>query len=251
MKYVLIVCIYLLVISGFQSCDYVEGLHKKGNIVETEIWIDEFDVIQVDSPVRLILEQNSGQIARISGLDYKLKNLNIEVQNSILVLESSDQAFARLDQNVTVHLPINDLKEIVLNVPTQLISEDELVLANFRLIINGLGTYSESSLKLKCQSVTVAAFGENSGNHILVGETENLNLTMEGLAWTDASALQASKVFVNQRSLKKTYVSASDQLIVNMYSSGDVYFTGHPELIYQTFKPDWDIVFGLAINNSE
>ena len=45
MKYVLIVCIYLFVILGFQSCDYVEGLHKNGNIVQTETWIDEFDVI--------------------------------------------------------------------------------------------------------------------------------------------------------------------------------------------------------------
>lgn len=77
MKSVLIVCSYLIVISFITSCEYVEGLHKKGEIVETEVWIDEFDAIQVDSPIRLILEQSSKQYAKISGLDFKVHNMMI------------------------------------------------------------------------------------------------------------------------------------------------------------------------------
>ena len=251
MKYTVTLCISLLFLSLFQNCDYVEGLNRKGEIVETEVWLEDFDAIRVDTQIQLVIEQNTEQVAKISGLDFMVSKLKFTVQNKLLIIESNENAHSRIDQNATVYLPINSLNEIMINAPTNLRSEGALSLEYFRLIINGPGTYSESNLKLNCQSLAIAAFGENSGDHILEGQTENLYITMEGLAWTDASNMKASQVSINQRSLKNIYVQAKNQLTVNMYSSGNVYYTGQPLLSYQVFKADWDIVFGMAINNSQ
>jgi hypothetical protein len=128
---------------------------------------------------------------------------------------------------------------------------NELSLDNFAIVVNGPGVYSESELKIRSKSISIAAFGKNSGHHILQGSTDDLRLTMEGLAWTDASQLTATNVTVIQRSLKSTFVHAVDELTVNMYSSGDVYYSGSPVLNFKIVEPDWEVNFGSAIYQSD
>lgn len=251
MKSVLIALTSFFLLALFQRCNYVEVLSEKGAYVEIEEWVGEFTAIRVETPIHLILEQTDEQIAVISGLDFKVSNLKFTVENSELILDAKAFALNRKDQIVTVRLPIKALNKITLNVPTQLSSANELLLGNFTVIVNGGGTYSESNLKLNCQSIYIAAFGPNSGLHLLEGKTNDLRLTMEGLSWTDATEMRSSKVTVTQRSLKSSYVNVTDQLTVKMYSSGHVYFTGQPQLDYQIYVPDWEAEFGRAISQSE
>jgi hypothetical protein len=128
---------------------------------------------------------------------------------------------------------------------------NELLLDDFTLVVNGPGVYSESDLQLSGKSITIAAYGKNSGHHILKGSADHLRLTMEGLAWTDASQLIATNVKVTQRSLKSSFVHAANELTVNMYSSGDVYYSGNPILNFKTVDPDWQVNFGSAISQSD
>lgn len=235
----------------FQSCEYIEGLHNEGNIIETEIEIGEFQEIRVESPINLILEQSQEEYIRISGPGFKVNDIQIWIEGDVLVIDAKAIAHSRKDQMPTIHLPVKALKNININAPSEIRSEGELLLSDFRMIISGRGTYTNTNLKLRGTSVRIAAYGENQGTHMLAGKTENLQLTMEGLAWTDASDMEAAIVNINQRSLNNIYVQASSKLTVNMYSSGHVYFVGKPLLVYETFKRDWDVEFGKTINLSE
>jgi len=251
MRIVLIAGVSCLIFTCFQSCDYVEALYRDGSYIETEVWLEEFNSISVETPVQLILDQTTEQYTYISGLDFIVNDLTFTVENNTLFIESNGYTYSRIDQMAKVHLPVKVLDRITLNAPTHLHSMNELILDKFVLVINGKGTYSESNLQMHCQSFSIAAYGENSSTHHLLGSTEYLGMTMEGLAWTDASLMNASQVTINQRSLKSSYVKASDRLIVNMYSSGDVFFTGQPTLEYLTFDPGWDVDFGNAISQND
>lgn len=251
MKSAIIALAYFIIFISFQRCDYVEVLNQEGSYIETEEWLDEFTSIRVETHIKLILEQTTEHTALISGMDLKVNNVLLKVENKELIISEKASALNRKDQLATVHLPVNVIDRITLNTPTQLRSANELSFDKLVIIVNGGGTYSDSNLKLNCQSILLAAFGPNSGLHQLSGSTNHLHLAMEGLAWTDASQLISSTVIVQQRSLKSSYVQAIDQLTVNMYSSGNVYFTGQPFLKYTTIQPDWDVEFGDAIRETD
>jgi len=252
MRAIVIVLITFFISLIFQRCDYLEILYKEDEIITVDEWIDEFEEIQVDIPIELILEQSSDQIAEITGFEFKVNNLKLTVENKTLIIDEKDFMLNRKDQLITVKLTVQNLKRITLNEPTILSTSGELALEKFTMIVNGPGTYSETNLLLDCQSITLAAFGKNSGQHILEGKTENLQITMEGLAWTNASQMIATNATVYQRSHKNTYVNVTGKLIVNMYSVGNVYFKGNPQIEYNIIVPDWDVgEFGKVISQPE
>ena len=72
MKATVIVFSSIFISLIFQRCDYLEILYKEDENIVVEEWIDEFDEIQVDITIRLILEQSSDQIAEISGFEFKV-----------------------------------------------------------------------------------------------------------------------------------------------------------------------------------
>jgi hypothetical protein len=240
-----------LSILALQGCNYVEVLYREDETIEIEAWIGDFNTITVNEEIALVLEQTNDQIAVISGLDYKVNNLKLTIEDQELLIEPREPTYNRKDQIITLYLPVKNLQRITLNRPTLLSSANELLLDNFALVVNGPRVYSESDLKLRGKSITIAAFGKNSGHHILEGSTDDLRLTMEGLAWTDASQLIATNVTVTQRSLKSSFVHAADELTVNMYSSGNVYYSGNPILHFKTVDPDWQVNFGSAISRSD
>ena len=234
-----------------QQCDYVKILHQEHEIVTVDEWLDEFDEIIVEIPIELELQQSNAQIAVITGPDYKIANLSLLNEDKVLKIDATSSIYERKDQVLTIRLPIKKLEKITLNKPTILNNREVLNLDAFTMIINGPGTYSESNLNLNCNSVYLGAHGKNSGDHILKGAADELTLRLEGLAWTDASELVSSKVTVFQRSMKNSYVHATDQLIVKMYSQGNVYYTGLPELDIQIIQPDWSPTFGQVIHQEE
>ena len=251
MKYYLKYLLWVLSLLLIQSCEYIEGLHHEGIVIEKEEQIGAFNKIRIETSVNLILEQNEEGIVRISGLDFKVENIIITIENEELVIHAVSVALARKDQMTTIFLPVKALEKISVNAPSEISSEGELILDNFMMVINGRGTYTNSNLKLNCKKVSIAAYGENLGTHSLTGATESLHLTMEGLANADASQMIAKEAAINQRSLKSSYLQVLNKLHVNMYSSGHVYYKGSPSLVYKTRDPGWNVVYGKAINQSK
>lgn len=231
----------------FQQCEYVEILHKDPVIIVSEIMLDDFEEVTVEIPIELMLVQNNDQLAVIEGPDYKVSNLSMIVEGNVLIIDRKEFIYERKDQVLKITLPVQNLSRITLNNPTILSNKDVLNFNKFSLVVNGPGTYSESNLHLNCTSVYIGAYGKNSGDHVLRGSTKELSLRLEGLAWTDASQLKASKVRITQRSMKSSYVHATDQLSIRMYSEGHVYYTGNPELDFEIVQPDWNANFGRAI----
>lgn len=248
MRSFLVLFLSVGLIVTFQQCDYVKVLHEENEIIVTEKWLDDFEEIVVEIPVELELEQVNEQTAIITGPDYKVSNLSLKVENNVLIVGAKSFIYERKDQVLKILLPIKTLNRITMNMPTILSSKGVLSLDKFVMIVNGPGTYSESFLNLSCSAIYLGAFGKNSGNHILKGNTDELTLRMEGLAWTNAEHLISSRITVVQRSLKSSYVHAKDHLFVQMYSSGNVYYKGQPELDYQIIQPDWNAEFGKAIH---
>ncbi len=238
----------LVIIVSFSGCDYVKILHEDHTIIEAEEWLDEFEEITVEIPIELELVQTNEQFALITGPDYKVNNLSMNIEDRVLTIDSRSFLYERKDQVLKIQLPVKHLNRITLNIPTILSNKEVLNLDKFSLVVNGPGTYSESNLHLNCTSVYLGAFGKNSGNHILKGTADELTLRLEGLAWSNAEALISSKVTVIQRSLKSSYVHASEHLAVRMYSEGNVYYSGQPELDFQIVQPDWSADFGGAIS---
>jgi hypothetical protein len=245
MRSVFFLFVYLMFL--FQACDYVKIIHEKPKYISADQWVEEFDEVIVEIPVELELLQSAEQIARITGPDYKVDNLLLSVKDRILTIEASSFMYERKDQVLRIVLPVKDLSRVELNMPTMLSSNEELNLYNFTLVVNGPGTYSESNLHLNCKSIYIGAYGKNSGDHILEGKADELSLRLEGLAWVDAKLLEASHVKLTQRSLKSSYVHATDHLEILMYSEGNVYYKGDPTLDFKIVQPDWNPDFGQAI----
>jgi hypothetical protein len=66
---------------------------------------------------------------------------------------------------------------------------------------------------------------------IVNGSANAVYLFNQGLGILDARAMSTPKAFVNNSSVNKVYVNASDYLFAFIYSSGSIYYSGAPDLI--------------------
>jgi microcompartment protein CcmL/EutN len=148
-------------------------------------------------------------------------------------------------------LSANDLTRITSNFPAKITNTDTLSFENLTVVVNGRGTFTECNMAIDAGKISLLAYGSNVGNHVFKGKADNLNVVTEGLTTVDASELAAQNVSVVQKSVNSSEVNAVSKLLVNMLSSGNIYYTGDPEISMTEGKPLYDVELGNVIHLSE
>ncbi len=241
----------LILVAGFQACDYTDALLKDGEVVRKEIVLNHYEQIEIETSVQLVLTNNSDSVAVVEGLDFLVPRLLLKQEGTVLKIEADGLIGFREKQLPSVTLGVSGLKKITSNFPSKITNEDTLVVNNLQIVVNGRGTFTQCNLLVDAGQISLSAYGSNVGNHVFSGKAEKLRAQTEGLTTVDALNLEAKTVRLVQRSVNASYVKALEYLSVDVYSSGNVFYMGNPETSITMGEPLYEVTLGEVIHLGE
>lgn len=235
---------FLLMLSG---CDYTDALLKDGEVIRKEVALSPFERIDIDTSVNLVLINASDSVAIIEGLDFLVPRLLLTQEGKVLKIESEGLIGFREKQLPSVILGVSGLKRITSNFPSKITNLDTLKVSALSIVINGRGTFTQCDLLVDAGSISLATYGSNVGNHIFRGKADQFSVNAEGLSTVDSRRLDAKSVRMVQKSVNSSYVNALEHLEVEVYSSGNVYYSGTPETKIKMGEPLYEVALGDVI----
>lgn len=224
----------ILVLFSLNSCNYIFDLKRTGDQVSEEIPWNGATQIEIWAPVHLILVNSDEVKMEISGMDFIVDGYNLIQSDEKLIIkhQNSNQLQEAKIADLTLYAP--QFKQITANSPSKITNKDTLRFDNLNIVVNGKGVFTTSELTLKGNNFSLAVYGgSNKSKHILSGKLHSVLYNIQGGTDIEAFDLLTSQTTIIQKSYGDCYVSATDYIEVNTYSTGDVYYEGSPEIKFQ------------------
>ena len=191
------------------------------------------EIILYDN-VNLILTQDSVQQVRVEGGGNLLPGIQTTVADSALTIRDNNKCSLLRSPGdpVNVYISSGLLNTITYYGAGNVVSTNTLRNASF--IVNcWMGS---GSIKLDVVASSVSAYARNQSVDItLTGSADNAWVYCQEVGSVDLSGLVAQVVFVESKSVRDTYVNATNSMKVTINYKGNVYYKGNPAYIDSLF----------------
>lgn len=225
-KLLLIIALFL----GFTSCESLNPLEDEGEYVEQKIDLSGVTSIQNENTFAITLMEDDEEYLLLKGGENTLAKVSVELDGEIATIDhSQDNNLTNLDL-IEVEFHLKNLQTISVNSPANFTSNGELRGSRLNIEISALSELVEMNLNLQYDSLYFHAYGSTSGGYEFSGSCPTTNYVLNGIINIKASELESDRVSLAQNGIGEAHVWANDQLDITIYSSGDIYYTGNPEI---------------------
>lgn len=213
------------------GCDYITSLNKTGDKESINLIAQSPVEVVVNASCKIQLLDSKSDTITMTGYDFVVEDYQYKHEGQQLIVSHKNGDYLQREKMGTLAIPINQINRITINAPAILASDDTLRTRDLSVVINGRGLYSETDLLIDCQNFNLNVYGGNNQTmHHLAGKTTQCNLFVEGCAPIIAENLQCQVVTITQRSIADCLISVEQKLTANIYSSGNIFYTGKPEI---------------------
>ena len=231
--------LYFLVLLMF-SCNNENApdcFQDAGEIVRTEVDVDNFTKITVFDKVALILKQGEVQKVEIETGEYLLKEVTAEVQGDRLLLRNENGCNFLRDYGLTrVYVTSPNITEIRSSTGLPIKSDGILGYPSLRLYSESFTdpeaetTDGEFDLELDAENVVVIVNG--IAYLKLKGNTLNLSITVAaGDSRIEAETLVANDVSLNHRGTNDVQINPQQSISGVIRGTGDVISFNQPTVV--------------------
>jgi DNA polymerase III psi subunit len=229
------VIISILAIGMLAGCNYITDLKRVGDETTLNIGWSGAGEIEIEAPVRLILVNSETPSLQLTGMDFIVEGYDLIQEDHKLIIRHQNVNWLQDSKIADLYVYSTDFNRITANAPCQITSNnDTLIINQLSLVVNGKGIYTTSDLIVKGNSLSISVYGGiNKSQHILAGQVNKATYHIQGGTDMDALALATQNTTVIHKSYGDCYLNATDQLQVTIFSTGNVYYTGTPELTFE------------------
>ncbi len=222
-----------------------------GDIVESEIDLPNFDTLILESSCNIIFDESSIDIIRMEGIDFIIENYIFITDSNKLKIKHNKETHLQEKRVGNIYLSSGNIKHIIINAPCKLKSNDTVHFNNFNITINSRGGYAETDINLVGNKLQYSAYGKaNQSVNRLSGEVKELRTTIEGAAELNGSDLKADKITIFQKSIGDAFLNVSNSLDAKIYSSGNIYYIGKPEINFEKIETQIYQSSGKVVDNN-
>ncbi|MBN2610693.1 MAG: DUF2807 domain-containing protein [Bacteroidales bacterium] len=212
----------VLAFAIFSSC-------TKQNIdITKEEALQNFSVIHVHRNSEIVLVQDTCYKIVAEGEDRAVENTVWEVKNDTLRIKSRNSPIFRIEEvpRLTLHFP--DLTWLTTFKPARIYNTDTLKLNYF--YVYSIGEIGELNLVVDCNTFGLDNSANTLGNFFIKGKASLAYLFNRYGSTIYADSLFCREVQVINESVGDVYISASEQLRVYLWSTGNIYYYGNPDI---------------------
>ena len=218
----------------FVSCQKtIDCISNVGEEVIYKYSLSDFDTLIVNNEFEINLVQDTVNMMIITAFEKYAESVSYKTENRCLFIDNSYHCnFTKPKKNkINAEIHVKKISLIRVNSPSKLISENTLINDDeIGVIVNP--KFFEAELKVDCRVFYFWNTHLNGGKMYLYGNSEFLKLWNTSLFSVDASNLQTDNVFIDTNSKGTVNVTANKRLDCTIRSSGNVYYTGNPEIIF-------------------
>lgn len=219
------------------ACAYVTDMKRTGDIKSVQIPYNGAPTIEVWAPCQLILTNSDTPFIEVEGMDFIVDSYQFFETADQLKIEHKNTNWLQEKKiaNITIGAP--DFKKATFNSPGKITNKDSLLINHLLIVVNGKGIYTTSNMKLKGNKLSLNVFGGiNKSTHHLAGKIKEAQYIMEGGTDIFALDLQTETSNIIQKSYGNIFLNAQNQLNGNIYSTGNIYYMGEPQIEVATIK---------------
>jgi hypothetical protein len=219
------------------SCEYITSINKTGDIDSLVFVSNSPAGIEINAPCNILLTNDNTNNIILKGYDFIIDGYQLKSSDQKLVVDHKSSGLIQKEKMGTLVIGIKSLSSITLNSPAVIFSNDTVHTQSLTMVVNGSGIYSETNLIINCQSINLNVYGGvNQTTHHISGLAANASYYIEGCTSVDASELISQNTNIVQRSISDCKVNVNQNLAVTIYSKGDVYYRGEPQLSFEKHK---------------
>ena len=214
----------------FNSCSYVFDLKRTGEDISKELSWNGAVNFELQASARVIPVVSNETKIVLKGMDFIVNDYELTQIDDKLIISHKFE-YIQEDKMADILLYAPNFNHFTFNAPCKFYSSDTLYFNNLNIIVNGKGAFTTSDLVLKGNRLNLAVYSNiNKSNHTLSGSVDFVNYNIEGSTNIKASNLSIKKTVITNKSIGDCYVSVSELLEVYIYSTGNVYYSGSPQL---------------------
>ncbi len=240
--------IFPLLSIGLSGCEYLDYLKEESEVVVEQLTVGDYNQIIVGAPYQIVfVDSEDTNTITIEGQQHLVNDVDISVSDHVLKLGHYKSKYIQKKKRPTLYLNANNFYQITVNNITSLQCEAPLTNKSVRVIVNGRGCYSDGYIKVECTSFDFRCYSSNQvGNYYFEGNCEQLSFNLEGSVNFYGEDLIANSATITHRSIGDCYITANQKLNINIYTNGDTYYYGNPELTTTrvagtTFNPSGNV----------
>ncbi|MFW6224835.1 MAG: GIN domain-containing protein [Bacteroidota bacterium] len=228
MKHVFII-IYLAIVF-FAGCNSDPESCFKGNgyVVKEQREIKDFSVISVNDLFVVKLYQDTVNKLFLKGPENLLQYVEIRhIEDTLLMSNTATCSWAREYEKITAIVHVDSLEQVGLKKPSDLISMNRI--HSPKLIIWGINDLHYVNLEVDCDQIYFKTSYSTTGEFIFRGKTNYAHFWLYYASRVIADSLKAERVKVLHHSIGNVHVYAEKIVAAEIYSKGNVYYSGNPE----------------------
>ena len=212
--------IFLMIITGFISCDSISG---NGNITSEKRTISDVHSLKTSGSIDVEISSGDSYNLIVEDDENLIPYIVTEVNNGVLHIHYKN-GYSIIDDNAKVMVTIPSLNMINTSGSADIKGHGIIKSENhLELITSGSG-----DIELEADAPSINVIGSGSGDISLSGRTKDFDCKMSGSGDVKCSELKSENANIKVSGSSNAHVFASVSLKVNVTGSGDVYYSGNP-----------------------
>ena len=202
-----------------------ECIEDSGNNIYIESTVKNFDEIEVEGAVKLVLKQDSTYSIRIQADSNIMKHITADVSGRTLKVKMKDGKYCGTD-SIVVYAGIGELRKVNTDGAVKLVGDGRIYANDVELKFTGT---SDVDLDLSVSKLTTKIDG--SGVLKLNGQAGIHDIDTKGTAKVEAFGFISGIYDIDIDGIGKANINVLNDLKVKTSGSSEVYYKGNPKKV--------------------
>lgn len=185
----------------------------------------EYDAIEAKGSMTVILKQGEEGAIQVIAEEKAQEYVEIDSDGTTLSISLKKNLYKISKKGVKVIVPFTDIKKVALKGSGDIKADDNIETSDLQVTLSGSG-----DINLTVQAINVDSSLNGSGDINLSGITTNLDVSMTGSGDFDALELSTENTEAKLSGSGDIEVNATKSLNAVVRGSGDIQYSGNPEV---------------------
>ncbi|WP_320018129.1 GIN domain-containing protein [Labilibaculum manganireducens] len=222
--------IFVLLLLTLTSCETLNPFENEGEYMVKRIDLPEISSIKNLNTFKITLVKDEEEFLLLKGGENIISKASVVISDQNLTINHTHKNNLKIFDLIEAEIHLKELKLITADAPASFSSKGVLSGNRLDIDITSESELIEMKLDLKYDFLDFHSFGTAAGGYEFKGICPTSNYVLNGIINIKASELQSKKVNLAQNGIGEAHVWAENELNVTVYSSGDIYYTGNPDI---------------------
>ncbi|MGZ2368630.1 GIN domain-containing protein [Ancylomarina sp. YFZ004] len=219
----------------FNSCSEFIFWEGEDDRINKTIEITNVNKIHIESVFHIELVQDTEEYIIATGSEKQLNKLEIHSKGDTSFFKHQYTNLVKNYTPIKLEVHLKKINSINVSSPSNIISKTSLT-NNLNILVLEDAELVEMNLNLNCQKLSFHVKGPVSGRYQFKGECPDASYVLNGTTNIEAIDFKNQYINIAQNGIGEAHIYAEQKITANIYSFGNIYYKGNPEIIIKRIQ---------------